>query len=265
MNILHLLWNAAGQPDGDGDSSGICRICGQPGSGLPFTTWVRDTFTDWDKILPGDIICQQCQFAFDEANELLTKRMDKWWSTEKEAVAANPDRVKAWQKRNRTSMIPTAVQIKLTQMWGGWCIPQRMRNYSHFVIDDEWIPLSKADKARMAEILRGDFEVAVIAESGQKHIVFRAVPGIVQFEEQQIRDVGAILALLNPIQSLYAGFSKSEIETGQYKQHRIIRFDLTEWHELERQIHHWRGSLLFRLAIFLAQKIGGKDDTGITD
>lgn len=206
-----LLWDAAGRPPGSGDLHGGCRICGQDNPGLSFDDWVRPTFTDWDKVLPGGVICHACQFSFVEASELLAARVEK----EK---------------------------------------PQRMRNYSHFVVDDEWIPLSKAHKARMVEILRSGFEVAVIADSGQKHIIFRAAPGVVQFEEQQVRDVGAVLALLDPVQALYAGFSKIEIETGQYQQHRIVKFGLLEWNRLEQSIRSWRGSLPFALAVFLAQK-----------
>jgi hypothetical protein len=216
MKTTHILWKAAGQPSGDGDGLGICCICGQMSNGLSFASWVRDTFTDWDKILPGEIICHACQFAFAESSELLADRVGK-------------DK------------------------------PQRMRNYSHFVVGDEWIPFSKANKAQIVEILRGDFEIAIIADSGQKHIIFRAIPGVVQFEEQQVRAVDKALALLDPIQELYAGFSKSEIEMGQYKQHRIIKFGLPEWDRLEQQIGPSRGSATFSLALFLAQK-GNSDD-----
>jgi hypothetical protein len=216
METIRILWSAAGQPSGDGDEKGICRICGQDGIGFLFSDWVRDTFTDWDKILPGEIICQPCQFAFSESSSLLASRVGK-------------DK------------------------------PQRMRNYSHFVIGGEWLPLSKASKARMVKILRGGFDVAVIADSGQKHIIFRAVPGVVQFEEHRVRDVDVALAFLDPIQALYAGFSKGEIETGRYRQHRIVEFGLPEWDRLERQIGPFRGSATFNLALFLAQK-GDSDD-----
>lgn len=216
MKVTYILWNAAGQPVGEGNESGLCRICGEKGNGLLFLSWVRDTFTDWDKLVPGDIICHPCQFAFAETSEVLAARVSK-------------DR------------------------------PQRMRNYSHFVVDGEWIPLSKADKAKMVEILRNGFEVAVIADSGQKHIIFRAAPGVVQFEEQQVRDISAVLALLDPIQALYVGFGKSEIETGRYGQQRILKFGMTEWNRLERQIAPFRGSVAFSLALFLAQKGDSND------
>jgi hypothetical protein len=198
-----------------------CRICGKKGDGLRFSEWVRPTFTNWDKLYPGDIICHECLFWFNEKSEELAARVGK-------------DK------------------------------PQRMRNYSHFLVDGEWKPLSKAEKVTMRELLLSSPfpELAVIAESGQKHIAFRARrnhggsdSGWVQFEEQAIFIVPRRLAsVLDVIESLYISFAKSEIETGRYAGYRIMRFGLEEWNRLEDQIKEWRGSMLFRLALFLAQK-----------
>jgi len=205
---------------------GTCCVCGADGIGLPFRDWVRDTFTDWDKLQAGNIICQACQFAFCETSELLAARVGK-------------DR------------------------------PQRMRNYSHFVVSGKWIPLSKGNKARMRDILLdGGWSVAVIAESGQKHIIFRAMPGQVQFEEQRLASLHALKPLLADVEVLYnGGFSKSEIESRQYAQHRILKFGYSEWADLEsRLVSGYRGTLLFRLAIFLAQRKGeSENDTGTAD
>jgi len=214
-----ILWEAAGRPRGQGDEPGVCRVCGQDGTGLPFDDWARPTFTDWDKLVTGKILCHACQFSFEERSEQLAQLVGK----EK---------------------------------------PQRMRNYSHFVAGGEWIPLSKSDKSTMADILlHQDWQIAVIAESGQKHILFRATPGVVQFEEQQLPDLSDLGGLLATIQALYTGFSKAEIETGRYRQHRIRKFGLEKWRELEMKITHRREELLFKLALFLAQKGAEGDRT----
>lgn len=192
----------------------ICRICGNDGEGMLFDEWVRPTFTDHDKLQAGDIICDKCLFWFDERSEELARRVGK----EK---------------------------------------PQRMRNYSHFVVDGEWIPLSKADKARMAELLLGEPppELAIVAVSGQKHLAFRARPGWWQIEEQSVQPFPELLArLLEQVEALYAVFSKSEIGSGNYAGHRILKFGLAEWRELETQIAPWRGTVQLELALFLAQK-----------
>lgn len=210
--VTHILWSAAGSPPQVADASGACRICGTPEvDGTSFDSWVRDTFTDWDKIVPGDLICQPCQFCFSEASEMLARTVGR-------------DK------------------------------PQRMRNYSHFIVDGEWCPLSKTHKLRMVELLRRKFDVAIVADSGQKHIIFRAVPGIAQFEEQSVFDLDGALGLLEPIEILYASFSKKEIGSGAYRQHRVIHFGVNQWIELERTVKPARGSLSFDLALFLAQR-----------
>jgi len=210
--VTHILWDAAGRPPMDGDCGDICRVCGQRAGGLPFSDWVRPTFTDWDKLLPGNILCQACQFSFAEKSELLTQRIGK---------------------------------EKL----------QRMRNYSHFVVGGEWLPLSKSAKAQMIHVLlHEDWQVAVVAQSGQKHLVFRARPGIVQFEEQQIPDLCGLGDLLATVELLYSNFSKAEIETGDYAQHRVMKFGPSPWWELESVLRPQRQTVLFELALFLAQK-----------
>lgn len=134
---------------------------------------------------------------------------------------------------------------------------QRMRNYSHFVVDGKWLPLSKADKRQMVALLRREPPVAVIAMSGQKHIVFRARSGWWQIEESSVLPFpGALWPLLEIVERLYnSGFNKEEIETGRYtNQRRIMEFGLAEYMRLEAQLGPSRGTLPLRLAVFLAQK-----------
>jgi hypothetical protein len=141
--------------------------------------------------------------------------------------------------------------------------PQRMRNYSHFVLDGIWVPVSKGEKPRMIQLLRSQADVAVIADSGQKHIIFRAKLGWWQFEEQSIRpDWPHLESLIVNVGILLSVFSKSEIEHGSYSAQRIRQFGISAWRELEMTIiKPERGSALFLLALFLAQK-GESDAPG---
>jgi hypothetical protein len=200
----------------------ICRFCGKESDQMtPFDEWIKPTFVDHDKLLPGDAVCDDCLFWFNERSENLARLVGK-------------DK------------------------------PQRMRNYSHFIVADEWIPLSKANKQRMQDLLFGNPfpELAAIAESGQKHIVFRArrnlpgsICGWIQFEEQAyFLQPNDLWKLLDLIELLYAHFSKTEIRTADYKQHRVRKFGMAEWWALESGIKDRRGSLLFQLALFLAQR-----------
>jgi hypothetical protein len=200
---------------------GQCKFCGFISDGISFEKWVKPTFTDFDKLQAGEIVCNACLFFFDEASAELAERMGK----EK---------------------------------------PQRMRNYSHFIVNGEWTPLSKGNKAQMRELLLGDVfpELAAIADSGQKHIVFRATrnpagskAGWVQLEEQKLYLVpDELCGLLVPIEGLYTEFSKGEIESGDYAGYRILKFGLERWLELESQIKSQRGKPIFSLALFLAQR-----------
>lgn len=196
-----------------GDVAGVCRTCGAAAVGLPFGRWVKDTFNDHDKLLPGEIVCRACLFCFEDASELLTRRVGK----EK---------------------------------------PQRMRNYSHFVVGGEWIPLTKGQKREMAELLRREPEAAVIALAGQKHILFRARPGWWQIEERAALPFpGVLWPLLADVERLYnGGFAKGEIGSGRYNQRRMMMFGLTEFLEVEARLRPHRGTLPLEFALFLAQK-----------
>lgn len=200
---------------------GVCRLCGRSAEGALFDAWVKDTFTDWDKIVPGSVVCDGCLFWLDERSDELARRVGK-------------DK------------------------------PQRMRNYSHFVVSGEWEPVSKGNKRRMRDILLGALfpELAVVSDSGQKHIALRAVrndpghsAGWVQFEEHRLWvDPPELARILGAVERLYTVFSKSEIASGQYGANRILKFGIPAWRGLESQIKRDRGSPLFDLAIFLAQK-----------
>jgi len=137
-----------------------------------------------------------------------------------------------------------------------------MRNYSHLVIEGVWLTLSKAQKREIAASLLLQPDVAVVAESGQKHLIFRARPGWWLFEETQIApDPSGLTALLRKIEALYGAFSKAEIETGRYRQHRVMAYGLDKWCAHEDSIRAARGTPLFRLALFLAQR--GETDDGV--
>jgi hypothetical protein len=206
---------------------GVCRFCGNAGEGESFTEWVRDTFTNHDLLVPGEIVCNICSFWFEQRSTELQQRMGK-------------DK------------------------------PQKMQNYSHFVVGGEWKPVSKGNKPEMRRLLTNvPFpELAAIAVSGQKHVAFRArrnspgqAAGWVQFEEQSVWvDQTQLTGLLDVVEALYQGFSKEEIERGEYFPNRIMTFGIEKWQELEEQLRPERGRVIFALALFLAQR--SDDGTG---
>lgn len=201
---------------------GQCRMCGLSGEGELFDKWVKPTFTNYDKLKQGNIICNDCLFWFNEADTNLAKIVGK-------------DK------------------------------PQRMRNYSHFIVNGQWTPLSKAHKRRMLELLsvpNAFPELAVIADSGQKHIAFQAKrneagqsEGWVQFEEAALWVVpNKLKALIAVIEEMKQGFSEGVIESAEYEGAFVIKFGFAKWQRLENVIKQHRGTLLFNLALFLSQR-----------
>lgn len=76
ITATHLIAAAAGVNRQSG-LAGFCRSCGCMGFGELFSKWVKPTFTDWDKLKPGEIVCNACLFCFDDANEPLIRRTGK--------------------------------------------------------------------------------------------------------------------------------------------------------------------------------------------
>jgi predicted glycosyl hydrolase (DUF1957 family) len=145
-------------------------------------------------------------------------------------------------------------QSELIQQITGKDKPQRFRTYSHFVNQGAWHVLNKADKAVMLPLMLQVPEVCVIAESGQKHLVFKHKPHTWQLEETTVQpDVERFTALHGSVYALAEGFSIDEIQSAQYQGHRIIKFGAAKWKELESQIKQWRGSAMFDLALFFAK------------
>jgi hypothetical protein len=75
MRATHAIHAAAGAPDHG--LAGTCRACGVPGFGAPFATWIKPTFTDHDKLSPGDIVCSACLFCFDDASSACAAALGK--------------------------------------------------------------------------------------------------------------------------------------------------------------------------------------------
>lgn len=133
--------------------------------------------------------------------------------------------------------------------------PQKFRNYSHIVHNGIWYPLSKGQKGAMRDLLVQSPEVVLIAISGQKHLFYRSVPGRWQVEEQSmIPDVPTLRMLLDLVTPMLQVFSKAELETGRYDQRRIIMYGIDAWRQAEQVFRSHRGTLIYDLALFLAQK-----------
>ncbi|MEG3070998.1 MAG: hypothetical protein RQM92_09490 [Candidatus Syntrophopropionicum ammoniitolerans] len=89
--------------------------------------------------------------------------------------------------------------------------------------------------------------VCCLAVSGQKHLTFKAPVNVdrqrftVMLEEQPIHVSPKKLEhLLDMVEELYVYFTKNEIITGNYSQHRIKECGIRQWGELEGMLEFWR-------------------------
>lgn len=225
------IYEAAGQPPitlyddpGAATRAGSCRLCGRDGqAGYPWGQWIKDTFTDHDLLSPGDAICLACLFCADDHSLILQARTGR-------------DK------------------------------PQRMRNYSHVVTaGGDWLPYDKSQKRAMLAALCAGPRMAAISIAGQKHVLFRARLGQWQVEEQRCwPDPDRLAALVATIEALYATppVTKAMIAAGEYGQRAILALGPDRWRSLEGSLRPARGSALFTLAVWLAQREEITDDPG---
>jgi len=71
LHPCELLYSIAASNKIYGTVAGICRISGKESTGVPFKSWVRDTFTDHASLKPGDIISNAALLCFDESSEVI--------------------------------------------------------------------------------------------------------------------------------------------------------------------------------------------------
>jgi hypothetical protein len=146
--------------------------------------------------------------------------------------------------------------------------PFKMRTMSHLVIGDRWQVLPLREKRLMAETLLlppGEPWFLAMCEKplAASHIIYRAPVNYPQATSWSVslsglivRGSSALLSrLLRPIEALYqADHAKKRINGGEYVIKYIAAQGEAEWASLEAQIAPHRGSGLFKLALFLAQK-----------
>lgn len=210
MNPCIQIYKIGGENIQYGTTPGTCRITGAKSHGILFSKWVKDTFNDWNSILPGSIISNEALFCFDEASEILKKKTGK-------------DKL------------------------------QRFRSYSHIIHNNEWFCLTKADKPQIFNLISNGASLVCLAESGQKHILFKHRPGFWQIENDFVYpDIDKFIVLHSHMCNLFAaGFSQQEIISGQYKNFRIIKAGHELWSHYENLINPFRGSALFDFCSFM--------------
>jgi CRISPR type IV-associated protein Csf1 len=143
------------------------------------------------------------------------------------------------------------------------CLSAReLRNYSILATADKLFHPTRAEWRDILINPPAPPFVMCLAVSGQKHLTFKAPVNLererftVLLEERPIFAApDRIEQIIEAVEALYIYFSKDEILTGRYSQHRIKECGLSKWERLEAEIECWRGRPLFDLALFVAQKL----------
>lgn len=109
--------------------------------------------------------------------------------------------------------------------------------------------------------------LACIAVSGQKWLHFKGRiaysrdPFVVLLEEMPVWvEAARYRAVLSDVEELLRVFTRQEIETGRYVEHRVREFGLDRWQQIESRLEPERGTPLFQLVLYVAQKPEGGDE-----
>lgn len=131
--------------------------------------------------------------------------------------------------------------------------PQRFRTYSHLIADGKWYMLTKADKPLIFDLICQGAELVCLADSGQKHILFKHRPGMWQLEEMQLLpDIELLKQLHKSMMALLAlGFSQAEVISGNYLSYRILNTDLEAWQDLESGLKQYRKTKIFNFTSWM--------------
>lgn len=132
--------------------------------------------------------------------------------------------------------------------------PQRFRTYSHLVANNTWYALTKADKRLMFDIIvNRNPQVVCLSESGQKHLLFKNIPGYWQLESKLMLPNLPLFKHIhkNMCALLDLKFSQAEIISGNYINYRIAKCGLAEWQSYEKELKPYRGNQIFNFAAFL--------------
>lgn len=226
-NATRFAWECIGSPRWEppevkrGERYGTCAecwLCGGPteGKGWPWRTAISPTFTNHTLAAApwSDTVCQPCAYMSSG---------DAW----REYVATRPDQ--GWKSVH----------------------PLSWRTYSHVFAASglHYSPKRDEWKGVLLDPPAPPF-LMLVAESGQKHIVFRGQvaydPAIYPLQLEETRVFVQRDQLARCIEQfeelLHMGFTRDEVATGRYSQGRVGKAALNDWWAAEERMAMWRHS-----------------------
>ena len=219
----HLIYDAMGAPPIDAaPADGICCLCGSVLGEWERKRFIKEGFTNQDQLRASDsqAVCSACAVCLDEPK----MRTSSW--------IAVPCGLR-WLKRDDFwsllfSRIPTPFVLYFTTSFKK----------------------------------HGSFKALINYSSDEFYVQFEETG--ITFRPEQWREPA------RTIQALYSvapteqwkkqprtWFTKEEIRTGNYRQHRIREYGLDRWHEMETIISPLRPSPVFGMLVHAVNQRGG--------
>ena len=139
---------------------------------------------------------------------------------------------------------------------------QKVRSYSVIIHAGALHFCTKADKKRIYEMVCDGAELVCLAESGQKHILFKHRPGFWQLEgvNNITPDIPTLQMLMQTAHALMAlGFTQTECITGHYASYKLMKHPkplsaIQEMDGYEAILKQHRGSAFFDFFSFILYK-----------
>lgn len=141
-----------------------------------------------------------------------------------------------------------------------------LRTFSNVANEERlWLP----NRVEMREFLLQPPDppfVINMAVSQKKHIAFKGEVNYsrdiftVMYEEMPVLiDRKEFTRLLELVEHLLYGFTKTEIITGDYNQKRILDFGIEAWEAFDERVKPYRGNPLLDVVMFVAQKVESEE------
>lgn len=212
MHPCEIVYHAANSGIRYGETAGTCRITGKDGIGLPFSKWVKDTFTDLGYLHNGDIVCNEALFTFDEKSELIQGIL----------------------QRDKPQKFRTYSHIVAN---GVWHLVTKADKEKIFRLITEESPeivcLSDSGQKHLLFKNRPGFwqleeTVDIPANVDELKLIHSTAQELMQL-----------------------GFSQTEIITGDYPGYKIVKVGLAAWQEPEAKLNPFRHTKIFDFATWM--------------
>lgn len=205
------IYNVAANGKIYGTTKGICRITGKESVGLPFKDWVRNTFTNHDELLPGNIISNEALFCFDESSDIIKAKLNK----------DKPQRFRTYSH-----------------------IIDKDNNWHCFTKSDKKQILSLILEGASLVCLTDSGQKHMLFK--HRNGTWQLDDLFVMPNPDQLTFLHSIMMEL-----LSLGFSQAEIISGNYNLYRIRKVGVKQWKELEDKLRPHRGSKFFEFTSWL--------------